>query len=124
MVIASIRKDVWKYLLGLYNAAMTQDDRAACDELTRQDFDAVNSQVQAILDNMSDPLRAYMTEHIGNIGLDVSRCDIRFWHGHEPDTAALSKGLAAFVLGHQHLGYIQGMSGMLSGRCVMGWTGE
>lgn len=134
----SLRKEVWKYLLGMYEPSSTQADRSAADELVCQEYTTVTSQVDTIVSSSVDPMKPYMIEHMGNIDLDVSRCDVRFWrnvsrktplasdparsgtapstagtqdlHDVEPDTQTLAQGLAAFVFTHQHLGYVQGMS--------------
>lgn len=107
-----VRREAWKFLLGLYPADMSAAARAAAMEARRSEYDALQQQWTSISDRQAARF-AKWRERRTRVDKDVRRTDrgVPFFAGsRNPNVAMLRRILLTYSIYNFDLSYCQGMS--------------
>jgi len=112
----SVRVEAWKYLLGYYHWQHTYQEREIDKENKRDEYHKMKSQWKTISDDQQNRFAAFR-ERKTQIEKDIGRTDRShpFYHGDDnKNVALLEEILMTYVMYNFDLGYVQGMSDLLS----------
>ncbi|CAA7406959.1 unnamed protein product [Spirodela intermedia] len=112
----SIRKEVWKFLLGYHPYDSTYAEREYLASVKKSEYEIIKSQWQSISPAQARRFTKFR-ERKGLIEKDVVRTDrsISFYDGDDnPNVAVLHDILLTYSFYNFDLGYCQGMSDLLS----------
>eukprot|EP00244_Chara_vulgaris_P005353 TRINITY_DN2119_c0_g1_i3.p1 TRINITY_DN2119_c0_g1~~TRINITY_DN2119_c0_g1_i3.p1 ORF type:complete len:735 (+),score=130.92 TRINITY_DN2119_c0_g1_i3:174-2378(+) len=112
----SIRKEVWKFLLGHFSWDSTYVEREELQEAKREEYQVLKSQWQTVSDAQAKRF-AKFRERRSRVEKDVVRTDrsIPFYEGENNHNVALLRNiLITYSFYNFDLGYCQGMSDLLS----------
>ncbi|XP_070579778.1 TBC1 domain family member 15-like [Ptychodera flava] len=112
----SVRKEVWKFLLNYYEWSSTQKDRSELRKKKEDDYFKMKLQWKSITDEQAKRNSTFR-DRICLVDKDVSRTDRThpcFEGQNNPNTAMLYDILMTYCQYNFDLGYVQGMSDLLS----------
>lgn len=112
----SIRKEVWKYLLDYYPWNSTEKERQKLLVTKGDEYYAMKLQWKTITKQQEDNFSDYRERKL-LIEKDVNRTDrnLEFYAGdNNPNLQMLNDILMTYVMYNFDLGYVQGMSDLLS----------
>ncbi|KFM82450.1 TBC1 domain family member 15, partial [Stegodyphus mimosarum] len=115
-LVHSIRSEAWKYLLGFYNFDATNKDKMAIRKKREEDYFRMKLQWKSINADQESRFAA-LREKKSLIEKDVSRTDRThpFYEGeNNPNIQMLQDILMTYCMYNFDLGYVQGMSDLLS----------
>lgn len=115
-VSASLRNEVWKYLLGYYPWDSTREERQTIQHTKNREYFNMKLQWRSMTPVQENHFSDYR-ERKSLIEKDVNRTDrtIPFFAGDDnPNLCVLSDILMTYVMYNFDLGYVQGMSDLLS----------
>ncbi|GLV33154.1 TBC1 domain family member 15/17 [Carabus blaptoides fortunei] len=115
-VSASLRNEVWKYLLGYYPWHSTREERQRIHETKNREYFNMKLQWRSMTSVQESHFSDYR-ERKSLIEKDVNRTDrtMPFYAGDDnPNLCVLSDILMTYVMYNFDLGYVQGMSDLLS----------
>lgn len=115
-VTPSLRKSVWKYLLNYYSWESTQKERDQVTKDKKEEYYRMKTQWMTMTKMQEDNFSDYR-ERKSLIEKDVNRTDraYDFYAGdNNPHLQLLNDILMTYVMYNFDLGYVQGMSDLLS----------
>eukprot|EP00088_Acartia_fossae_P057884 TRINITY_DN6757_c0_g1_i1.p1 TRINITY_DN6757_c0_g1~~TRINITY_DN6757_c0_g1_i1.p1 ORF type:complete len:680 (-),score=141.56 TRINITY_DN6757_c0_g1_i1:151-2190(-) len=113
---ASVRCEAWKYLLGYYQWHHTHQVRATNRQARHEEYHRMKMQWKTISEDQQNRFSGFR-ERKTQIEKDIGRTDRShpFYQGdHNPNVALLEEILMTYVMYNFDLGYVQGMSDLLS----------
>lgn len=115
-IAPDLRREVWKFLLGVYPADSTAAERERILAELRAEYRSISAQWQSITSSQAARW-ARWRERRSQIDKDVARSDRDVPDFAAPDSPALAmmqRILLSYVMYNQDLGYSQGMSDLLA----------
>lgn len=115
-LVHSVRSEAWKYLLGFYNFDTTHKDKMVIKKKREEDYFRMKLQWMSIHADQESRFSA-LRERKSLIEKDVSRTDRThpFYEGeNNPNLQMLHDILMTYCMYNFDLGYVQGMSDLLS----------
>ena len=115
----ALRKEVWKFLLGYLEYGATDAERQQTMASLRREYEELKAKwVEASsLTDEQDPTFQHYTQYSRKIAKDVHRTDQNeeYYSGkHNPRFTQMRELLLAYSFYDMELGYVQGMSDLLS----------